>query len=84
MNKWELIEDVEDRERIENEVKRKLYFMDDAPVLKISALTGKGVHKLRPVLQEAIEQYHRRVPTRDVNRVIADAQQRQPAAGVQR
>jgi len=81
LNKWELIEDVEDRERIENEVKRKLYFMDDAPVLKISALTGKGVHKLRPVLQEAIEQYHRRVPTRDVNRVISDAQQRQPAAG---
>jgi hypothetical protein len=31
------------------------------------------------VLQEAIQQYHRRVPTRDVNRVIADAQQRQPA-----
>jgi len=81
LNKWELIEDLEDRERIELEVKRKLYFMDDAPVLKISALTGKGVHKLRPVLQEAIEQYHRRVPTRDVNRVIADAQQRQPAAG---
>ena len=71
----------EDRERIETEVRRKLYFMDDAPILKISALTGKGVHKLRPVLQEAIEQYHRRVPTRDVNRVIADAQQRQPAAG---
>lgn len=80
LNKWELIGDVEDRERIENEVRRKLHFMDDAPVLKISALTGKGVHKLRPVLQEAIEQYHRRVPTRDVNRVIADAQQRQPAA----
>jgi GTP-binding protein len=81
LNKWEMIDDLEDRERIEAEVKRKLYFMDDAPVLKISALTGKGVHKLRPVLQEAIEQYHRRVPTRDVNRVIADAQQRQPAAG---
>ena len=81
LNKWELIEDPDDRERIEIEVRRKLYFMDDAAILKISALTGKGVHKLRPVLQEAIEQYHRRVPTRDVNRVIADAQQRQPAAG---
>ncbi|MFM8846757.1 MAG: ribosome biogenesis GTPase Der [Actinomycetota bacterium] len=81
LNKWELIEDADDRERIETEVRRKLYFMDDAPILKISALTGKGVHKLRPVLQEAIEQYHRRVPTRDVNRVLADAQQRQPAAG---
>ena len=50
-------------------------------MLKISALTGKGVHRLRPVLQEAIAQYHRRVPTRDVNRVLAAAQQRQPAAG---
>jgi GTP-binding protein len=79
LNKWELIDDAEQRADIETEVRRKLYFMAEAPLLKISALTGKGVHKLRPVLQDAIEQYHRRVPTRDVNRVIADAQQRQPA-----
>ena len=81
LNKWELIDSAEERERIDLEVKRKLYFVDDAPVLKVSALTGKGVHKLRPVLQEAILQYHRRIPTRDVNRVIADAQQRQAAGG---
>jgi GTP-binding protein len=81
LNKWELIDDAEERERIDLEVKRKLYFVDDAPILKVSALTGKGVHKLRPVLQEAILQYHRRIPTRDVNRVIADAQQRQAAGG---
>jgi GTP-binding protein len=79
LNKWELIDDAEQRAEVEANVKRMLYFVGDAPLLKISALTGKGVHKLRPVLQEAIEQYHRRVPTRDVNRVIADAQQRQPA-----
>ncbi|MEO5725113.1 MAG: ribosome biogenesis GTPase Der [Ilumatobacteraceae bacterium] len=79
LNKWELIEDPEKRLEVQADLDRKLYFVGDAPVLKISALTGKGVHKLRPVLQEAIEQYHRRVPTRDVNRVIADAQQRQPA-----
>ncbi len=81
LNKWELIDDPERRLEVEAELNRKLYFVGDAPVLKISALTGKGVHKLRPVLQEAIVQYHRRVPTRDVNRVIADAQQRQPAGG---
>jgi GTP-binding protein len=63
------------------ELSRRLAFIGDAPVLKISALTGKGVHRLRPVLQEAIAQYHRRVPTKDVNRVIADAQQRQAAPG---
>ena len=37
------------------ELQRKLAFVGDAPVLKISALTGKGVNKLRPVLQEAID-----------------------------
>src|SRR4029078_8352867 len=73
------IDDAEHRVKIEAEARRKLAFLGDLPVLKISALTGKGVHKLRPLLQDAIEQYHRRVPTRDVNRVIAAAEQRQPA-----
>ena len=81
LNKWELIDDPDDRLIVLAELSRKLAFIGDAPVLKISALTGKGVHRLRPVLQDAIFQYHRRVPTRDVNRVIVEAQQRQPAAG---
>lgn len=80
LNKWEVLES-EQRRQVEADLARMLYFIDDAPVLKISALTGKGVHKLRPVLQEAIDQYHRKIPTRDVNKVIAEAQQRQPAGG---
>ncbi len=79
LNKWDLIDDAEQRAIVKADVQRRLAFVGDAPVLTISALSGKGVHKLRPVLQEAITQYHRRVPTRDVNRVIAAAQQRQPA-----
>jgi GTP-binding protein len=81
LNKWELVDDAEARRQVEADTTRKLAFLGDAPILKISALTGKGVHKLRPQLQDAVEQYHRRVPTRDVNRVIAEAQQRQPAGG---
>lgn len=80
LNKWELLES-EERRKVEADISRLLYFLADAPVLKISALTGKGVHKMRPVLQDTIEQYHRRVPTRDVNRIIAEAQQKQPAGG---
>ncbi len=78
LNKWELLDDAEGRLDVTDQIADKLYFVGDAPVLKISALTGKGVHKLAPVLQEAIEKYHKRVPTRDVNKVIALAQQRQP------
>jgi GTP-binding protein len=81
LNKWDLVGDPDDRASVLAELGRRLAFIGDAPVLRISALTGKGVHRLRPVLQDAIEQYHRRVPTRDVNRVLADAQQRHPAGG---
>jgi GTPase len=81
LNKWELIGDPDDRRAVLGELARKLAFVGEAPVLKISALTGKGVQRLRPALQDAIGQYHRRVPTKDVNRVLADAQQRQPAGG---
>jgi GTP-binding protein len=80
LNKWDLV-GTEARLEIQAEVARMLGFVADSSVLKISALTGKNVDKLRPRLQEAISQYHTRVPTRDVNKVIAAAQQRQPIGG---
>jgi GTP-binding protein len=80
LNKWDLV-GTEARLEIQAEVARMLGFVADSSVLKISALTGKNVDKLRPRLQEAIGQYHTRVPTRDVNKVIAAAQQRQPIGG---
>ena len=78
LNKWDLV-GTEERLEVLGEVQRMLGFVGDAPVLKISALTGKNVEKLHPLLTEAISQYHTRVPTRDVNKVIAAAQQRNPA-----
>jgi GTPase len=81
LNKWELLDDPDDRADVLGQMARKLHFIGDAPVLQVSALTGKGVHKLRPVLADAIERYHRRVPTREVNAVIGAAQQAQPAPG---
>ncbi len=79
LNKWELVVGEEARQEVVIELRRRLAFVGDAPVLKISALSGKNVNKLRPLLQESISQYRTRVPTRDVNKVIATAQQRQPA-----
>ncbi len=81
LNKWDQLDDPDDRADLLAQMARKLHFIGDAPVLKVSALTGKGVHRLLPVLADAIERYHRRVPTREVNAVLADAQQAQPAPG---
>jgi GTP-binding protein len=78
LNKWELL-DTEGHEHIEHELARQLAFLGDSVVLKISALTGKGVHKLLPALSNVVDAYHRRVPTRRVNEVIAAAQAASPA-----
>ena len=69
------------QEDVVRQVGDRLAFVGEAPVLRISALSGKGVHKLLPTLSGTIEQYHKRVPTREVNRVVHEAQSAQPAPG---
>jgi GTP-binding protein len=78
VNKWEML-DAEQRDEVRYQIGQRLHFLGESPVLNISALTGKGVHHLLPALQDAIEDYHRRVPTRKVNEVIRRAQSAQPA-----
>lgn len=78
LNKWELLT-AEQRDAVDIAVERKLHFVGNSPVLKMSALTGKGVHRLLPVLAGTVSDYHRRMPTRQVNKVIREAQQFQPA-----
>jgi len=78
LNKWELL-NTEQREKIGSDIERKLGFLGDPPVLRISALTGKGVNRLWPELQQAVGDYRRRIPTREVNACIRAAQAAQPA-----
>jgi len=78
LNKWETL-DAERRAAVTVDVGRRLEFLGYAPVLKISALTGKGVQRLVPALGQAIDAYHRRVPTGELNQVVQAAQAAHPA-----
>jgi GTP-binding protein len=80
MNKMDTL-DAAARAEVAEEVADRLAFLGYAPVLNISALTGKGVHRLLPAIKDAIEAYHRRVPTRELNEVVQAAQAQQPAPG---
>jgi GTP-binding protein len=80
LNKWELL-DAEGRADVRWQVGDRLRFIGEAPVLTVSALTGKGVHKLFPALATSVDAYHRRIPTSDVNTTIHAAQQAHPAPG---
>lgn len=77
LNKWETLNE-DQRNEVVYQLTQKLHFLGDSAVLRISALTGRGVHRLIPALESAIDAYHRRVPTRKVNDVIRRAQQAQP------
>jgi GTPase len=77
LNKWETVS-AEQRKDVLDQVEDKLGFIGYAPVMKISALTGLGVAKLLPTLAESVTAYHRRVPTRALNQLIADAQAAHP------
>ncbi len=80
LNKWDLT-DEEQREEVGGQVADRLKFLPDAVVLKISALTGKGVHKILAALLDTADAYHRRVPTAKVNESLRRAQAAQPAPG---
>ncbi len=80
LNKTDLL-NTEQRNDLSLQIERKLSFLHDVGVHRISALTGRGVEKLLPSLQIAITAYETRIPTRKVNDIIRLAQQSQPAPG---
>jgi GTP-binding protein len=78
LNKWDLVA-TDDRDAVLAGVGDRLAFLGAAPVLKISALSGKGVRRILPALRDAEEAYHQRVPTGALNRTLQELQGRQPA-----
>ncbi len=78
LNKWELVA-VDERDAVLATVGEKLAFLGDAPVMKTTATSGKGVHRILPALAIAAADYQKRVPTGALNRAIRDLQVKQPA-----
>lgn len=79
LNKWDLVKgEPTDRERMERFILERLRFLDWAAIVRTSARTGRGIQRVLPVLAEAVASHRRRLPTSVVNKLIRDAQERQP------
>ena len=75
VNKWDIPEkDTGTLEKFRKQVLDDLKFMDYAPVLFISALTGQRVHTVLDAVDQAYAQASKRVPTGLLNDVLGDAQ----------
>ena len=79
LNKWDLApEDIADPKDIEEITKERLVGVDYAPVLTISALTGKKVGKIFDVVERVESNFRKKLPTGKLNRFLEDLTKRHP------
>ena len=83
LNKWDLVEKGPNTfDEYVASLRREAHFLDFAPIVAISAKTGQRVGR---VLDDALEiagQRRRRIPTGELNRLLADATYRQAPPSV--
>ncbi len=74
VNKWDLVRDDPQRqERLLAEVRQATRFISYAPLLHVSALTGHGLGRLWPLIDEVYGQYASRFATNRLNRILQRA-----------
>lgn len=77
INKWDVMEKDPKRTKLFMEgVRERFKFLPFAPILTLSALTGKRVTKVIPTIYEVFQQYNERITTGQVNRALEQALQR--------
>lgn len=73
LNKWDLIDIPEERYKtIVRELNRKMWFMQYAPALTVSAIEKKRITKVFPVIDEIIKTRKIRIPTAELNKSFND------------
>lgn len=71
LNKWDAV-DTETKMRVREEVEEKLIHVKYAPVIAISALTGKSVVKVWDTIDGAFANFNKTIPTNQLNVWLQD------------
>ncbi len=83
-NKWDLLSQSEAAQKaFHSELIRRLPFLTFAPVLKVSALKGKGIRPLFRTIDAALEAFNRRIPTGELNAFLRGRVETTPPPSVQ-
>ncbi|NPV52328.1 MAG: ribosome biogenesis GTPase Der [Firmicutes bacterium] len=74
VNKWDLVKDRENvMTQLERDIRDTLGFLDYAPIVFISAVTGKRVETLLQMIKDVFARWSSRIPTSTLNQVIQEA-----------
>ena len=74
INKWDLFEHMEGaREAFEEDARETFHFMPWAPLVFLSALTGKNVEQVVDLALVVVAERSRRIPTAELNDLLREA-----------
>ncbi|TAA72537.1 ribosome biogenesis GTPase Der [Planococcus salinarum] len=80
VNKWDAIEKDEKTMNVfSRKIKEHFLFLDYAPIMFVSAISGKRVHSILETIKKVNENHSRRIQSSILNEVIADAVAMNPA-----
>lgn len=77
LNKWDDLTE-EERLHTEDSVADRLAFVDWAPVIRMSALTGARTHRLPKHIKAVLDNRAQHVPAPEVNRLVRSLQEAHP------
>ncbi|RXJ78884.1 ribosome biogenesis GTPase Der [Arcobacter sp. F155] len=71
LNKWD--ENMDTFKKLEDKIRSKFKFLYYAPIIAVSAKTGRSIDRLKDKIIEIYENYAQRIPTSVLNRTIEEA-----------
>ena len=71
LNKWDIVEGPEEKAKIRERIEDRMTFVGYAPVVAISALTGKRVDRIWNAIDDVYANYSRTIPTARLNTWLA-------------
>jgi len=72
LNKWDLLTDQDERDALLTHVEDRLTFIGWAPVIRMSALTGRNTHKIWGAVNKAYDAFTREISTSQLNRLLTE------------
>ena len=71
LNKWDIVEGPEAKAEVRERIQDRMMFVGYAPVVAISALTGKRVDRIWEHIDKAYYNYSRTIPTNQLNTFLS-------------
>jgi GTP-binding protein len=72
LNKWDAVDDPDQRDLVRAQVADRLVFVGFAPVIAISALTGRSVHRIWTAIDKAYANFTKQITTSKLNTFLAE------------